>query len=66
VRNRAKEEEKKEKMEEIIGHELVKFVTLYEGEVVEWVTRTQSIAPWLVERGYEILSVVALTVGMVL
>jgi hypothetical protein len=53
-------------MEPIIGHELVKFVTLYEGEVVEWVTRTQSIAPWLVERGYEILSVVALTVGMVL
>ena len=53
-------------MEPIIGHQLVRFVCEYEGEVVEWVTRTQSIAPWLTERGYEIISVVALTVGMVL
>jgi hypothetical protein len=44
-------------MEPIIGHELVRFVTLHEGEIVEWVTRGQSMTSWLVERGYEILSV---------
>lgn len=53
-------------MEPIIGHQLVRFVTLYEGEVVEWVTRGQSMAPWLTERGYEILSVAAIGLGMVL
>ena len=47
-------------MEPTIGHNLVRIVCEYEGEIVEWVTRTQSMTPWLLERGYEILSVVTL------
>ena len=41
-----------------IGHAMVTFVCEKEGEVFEWVTRGYSIAPWLRERGYEILEVV--------
>jgi len=53
-------------MESLTGLGLVRIVCEYEGEVVEWVTRGQSMTPWLVERGYEILGVVAMGLGMVL
>lgn len=41
-----------------IGHAMVTFVCEKEGEIVEYVTRGYSIAPWLRERGYEILDIV--------
>lgn len=41
-----------------IGHAMITFVCEKEGEVVEYVTRGYSMAPWLRERGYEILDVV--------
>ena len=41
-----------------IGNAMVTFVCEKEGEVVEYVTRGYSMAPWLRERGYEILDIV--------